>query len=127
MNKTILVVEDEPDLLEIIQELLTMEGFTVLSASSVPSALEIWEKKSAEIDLVLTDVTLPDGTTGVALAEKLRVAHRFLKIIYTSGHSADTVVMRYALPEGATFLQKPFHPNVLVETVKRIFELVEPV
>lgn len=116
--KTILVVEDEPDLLEIMQEFLTMAGFTVLSASSVPAALEIWEKKSAEITLVLTDVTLPDGTTGVALAEKFRVSNPALKIIYTSGHSADTVAMRYALPESARFLQKPFHPSVLVETVE---------
>lgn len=119
MNKTILVVEDEPDLLEIIQEFLMMAGFTVLAASSAPSALELWDKKSAEIDLVLTDITLPDGTTGVALAEKFRVASPDLKIIYTSGHSADTIAMRYALPDSARFLQKPFQLNVLVATVEK--------
>jgi len=118
-NKTILIVEDEPDLLDIIQELLIMGGFTVLCATSAAAAMEIWEKKSSEIDLVLTDITLPDGTTGVALGEKLRVANRFLRIIYTSGHCADTVAMRYSLPAGASFLQKPFHPKVLVDTVQQ--------
>lgn len=122
MNKTILVVEDEPDLLDIIQELLIMGGFNVLSADSAASALEIWEKKSSEIDLVLTDITLPDGTTGVALGEKLRVVSPALRIIYTSGHCPDTVAMRYAMPPGASFLQKPFHPKILVETVQKCLD-----
>lgn len=119
MKKTILVVEDEPDLLEIFQELLIMGGFTVLTALSAPSALRIWEEKSVDIDLVLTDITLPDGTTGVALGEKFRVANPALRIVYTSGHCADTVAMRYAMPDGASFLQKPFHPTALVATVEK--------
>ena len=119
MSKTILVVEDEPDLLEIVEELLMMGGFKVLRASSAASALQVWEQKSAEIDLVLTDITLPDGTTGVVLGDKLRIANQFLRIIYTSGHCAETAAMRYALPAGANFLQKPFHPKVLLETVRK--------
>ncbi|MEO6036177.1 MAG: response regulator [Verrucomicrobiota bacterium] len=118
MKKTILVVEDEPDLLEIMQDFLAMAGLSVLVAKSGPSAMEIWKKKSAEIDLVLTDVTLPDGTTGVALGEKLCAANPALKIIYTSGHSAEMVARLYTLPEGARFLQKPFPPSVLVDTVQ---------
>ena len=119
LNKTILVVEDEPDLLDLIHELLDMEGYTVLDAGSASAAFEIWEKNSDLIDLLLTDLTLPEGTTGVELAGKLHAKKPSLKVIFTSGHTADMVSKKYPLPSSASFLQKPFYPNALAQTVLR--------
>ncbi len=121
LNKTILVVEDEPDLLDLIQELLMMDGYTVLNAASGASALEVWKKNSHEINLLLTDLTLPAGLTGAALASKLCKEKPSLKVIFTSGHTAEMVAQKYPLPPRANFLQKPFDPALLAQTVRDSF------
>lgn len=119
-NKTILVVDDEPDLLDLLREVLEMHGHTVLSAGSGREALALWEKNSGQIDLLLTDLTLPTGMTGVALAENLRSQKPGLKIIYTSGHDRMFVTEKYSLPPDANFLKKPFNPDALVQVVQNI-------
>ncbi len=119
MNKTIFVVEDETDLLDLIREILLMESYTVLTASSSNEAAEVWEKNSGTIDLLLTDLSLPGGMTGAALAEKLRGQKPLLKVVYSSGHPSDMLDTKFVLPLGANFLQKPFHPAALAETIEK--------
>src|SRR6476620_1510825 len=105
-NKVILVVDDEPDLLDLLREVLEINGHTVMGAGSGREALEIWEKKIDQIDLLLTDLTLPAGMSGVALAEKLQTHKPGLKVIYTGGHDRTIVAEKYSLPPDANFLKK---------------------
>jgi len=118
LKKTIFVVEDEPDLLDLISELLSMEGHTVLRASYAEEAFEVWQKNSDNIDLLLTDLTLPKGISGVMLAEKFQAEKPSLKILYSSGHNAEVVKSKFGLPEDINFLQKPFQPNSLGRAVQ---------
>jgi DNA-binding NtrC family response regulator len=117
-NKIILVVDDEPDLLDLLREVLEMHGHVVLGAGSGGEALEAWEKNSTQIELLVTDVTLPQGMTGVMLAEKFQAHKPGLKIMYTSGHERERVAEKYALPSDATFLKKPFNPDTLANAVQ---------
>jgi two-component system, cell cycle sensor histidine kinase and response regulator CckA len=117
-NQTILLVDDEPDLLDLLREVLEMSGNTVLSAASGMEALQVWEKNSAQITLLVADLTLPSGTTGVELAKKLQALKPELKVIYTSGHDRATVTEKYSLPPEAMFLKKPFNPDTLTRAVE---------
>lgn len=118
MNQTILVVEDDPELLDLLRELLQLKNYTVLSAVSGADAMKVWEKNFEQIDLVLTDLTLPDGMTGVALAAKILARKPDSKVIYSSGYAADAAVTKYSIPKGSSFLQKPFLPEVLWKMVE---------
>jgi len=119
-EKIVLIVEDEPDLLDLLREVLEMNGYTVLGAGSGRDALAVWENNPAKMDLIITDLTLPHGMTGVALAEKLQTQKPDLKIIYTSGHDRTMVAEKYSMPAAANFLKKPFNPNDLVQLVQAV-------
>lgn len=118
LNKTILVVEDDADLLDLLRELLQMQGYTVLNAGSGREALQVWETNANSIDLLLTDLTLPDGVSGVALAVDLKGRKADLKVIYSSGYSLDVAEQKYGLPPNFSFLQKPFQPEALWNLVE---------
>jgi DNA-binding NtrC family response regulator len=120
MKKNIFVVEDDPDLLELISELLAMEGYTVISARSAEQANEVWKSNSEKIDLLLADLTLPGNSSGVTLAEKFGAEKPSLKIIFSSGHALEIARRNYALPAGVNFLQKPFEPNGFWEKIRSV-------
>jgi len=67
---------------------------------------------------LLTDIIMPDGMTGRELAETLQAEKPDLKVIFTSGYSADVVGGDFPLREGANFLQKPYHPYTLAQTMR---------
>ena len=75
-----------------------------------------------QIDLLLTDMVLPDGLTGRQLAEKLLAEKPGLKILYTSGHSADLLSEGFALRAGISFLQKPYRPPTLLQTMRECLD-----
>jgi two-component system cell cycle sensor histidine kinase/response regulator CckA len=117
-TETILVVEDEPALRELVRVILQRYGYTVLEAASGVHALNVWKQHADEIDLLLTDMMMPDGIMGKELAEKLRADKPGLKVIYTSGYSVDAVGQHFMLREGVNFLQKPYHPPTLAQAVR---------
>ena len=86
---TILVVEDELAVRTILARTLCRFGYTVLEAGGGREAMELWKARRAEIDLLLTDMVMPGGMTGLSLAEKLRSEKPSLKVIVTSGYSGD--------------------------------------
>jgi CheY-like chemotaxis protein len=110
---TILLVEDEPSLRLIVQHSLKRCGYTVLSATSGVTALEVWKQHAASIDLLLTDMVMPDGMTGRQLSARLTSERPELKVIYTSGYSPDVMGPGATFREGFDFLQKPFDINSL--------------
>ncbi len=117
-NEVILVVEDEQPVRLLVGNLLQRCGYTVLLAVSGVAALDVWKKHKDEIQLLFTDMVMPDGMMGRELAEKLQGEKPRLKVIYTSGYSANVVGKGPSLVEGVNFLQKPYHPHKLAQTVR---------
>jgi len=117
-SETILVVEDETPLRELVQFILKGQGYNVLTASSGVAALKVWEQHKTSIDLLLTDLVMPEGMTGNELGERLVKDDPELKVIFTSGYSADTVGKDFVLRDGINFLQKPYHPDKLAQAVR---------
>src|SRR5438445_6166726 len=85
----LLLVEDEPSVRMITRALLEQYGYHVLEASNGVEALEIWEKQRSSIGLLVTDLVMPAGVSGQQLAGRLKELHPGLKIIFTSGYSAE--------------------------------------
>ncbi|MFN7140569.1 MAG: response regulator [Limisphaerales bacterium] len=119
-DETILVVEDEPALRELVADILKSYGYRVFEASCGPEALCIWEKHHGEIDLLLTDMVMPEGISGRELAIKLLEHNPRLKVIYTSGYSPGMAGQDIALLEGFNFLPKPYRPLRLAQLVREI-------
>ena len=117
-NETILLVEDEAALLFVTKKGLTMSGYRVLTAVNGEEALELWRQNQDVIDLVLTDMRMPKGMSGLELAEKLWETKPLLKVIIMSGYSAEILKDNSAVKPGYTFLAKPFAFKVLAETIR---------
>ena len=120
-NETILVVEDEPLLRELARIILKDYQYQVLEAGNGVEALKVWEEHQGNIDLLLTDMVMPEGMTGRELAEELKKRKPGLKVIYTSGYSADVMGGELSLDE-TRFLQKPYAPPLLASTVRECLD-----
>jgi CheY-like chemotaxis protein len=101
---------------------LERKGYRVLTAASGTDALQRWEQQKGDFQLLLTDMVLPGGISGRELASRLQAQKPELKIIYTSGYSLELVGGDYALREGLNYLQKPFYPHVLAQTVRQCLD-----
>jgi PAS domain S-box-containing protein len=121
-NETILLVEDEVPVCELVSRLLAKYGYRVLSANDAAEAVEVWQNNKSEIALLLTDLVMPNHMNGRELAEKLWAEQPELKVIFTSGYSADIVGKDFKLEPELNFLQKPYHPQVLAMTVRRCLD-----
>ena len=117
-RETILIVEDEPALRLLMRSTLRRLGYTILEAASGPKALEVWAEHRSRIQLVLTDMVMPDGMAGRELAQRLLQDQPDLKIIYTSGYSAEIAARGFPLTEGVNFLSKPFIPARLAQIIR---------
>ena len=117
-DETILVVEDEPALRELVQEILERKGYRVLEAATGLQALKIWDQRKDDIDLILTDMMMPEGVSGRDLAERALHDRPEMRVIYTSGYSLDVVSPDFSIKEGTNFLQKPYDPEMLAQIVR---------
>jgi len=116
-NETILLVEDEASLRTLIQTILSNLGYRIVEASNGPEALVVWERHRGEVHLLLTDMVMPEGMSGMDLAKRLRVEAPELKVLYASGYSPELAGL-CAAREGIDFLSKPFAPLKLAQTVR---------
>jgi signal transduction histidine kinase/DNA-binding response OmpR family regulator len=121
-NETILLVEDEAALLFVTTRSLSMLGYRILSATNSHEALDLWERHRNEIDLVITDMKMPKGMSGLELADKLHEMKPSLKIIIMSGYSMELVRDGAGANSGYVFLSKPFAIKTLSETVRRCLD-----
>jgi len=119
-GETILVVEDEPEVRHMLTEFLSRQGYRVLDASNGPQALEIWATEGAGIALVLTDMVMPGGVTGLELVGRLRADRPDIKIIITSGYTQELVPAAQLSEQGLEFLQKPWKPSALAATIREM-------
>ena len=116
-NITILVVEDEEMLREFVGQALSAVGYRVLTAVNGREALKVWSEHRDEIDLLLTDVVMPDSMSGRQLAHTLIVDKPDLKVIFTSGYSAELLGEDFEQEKEYGFLAKPYLPERLASTV----------
>ena len=117
-SETILIVEDEPILREMTRDILETCGYQILEASSGREALAVWKRRTEQIDLLLTDMVMPEGVSGVDLAEQLLAGQPDLKIIFTSGYTANEINPALLVRTRASFLQKPYAHNILAKAVR---------
>ena len=121
-NETILLVEDEKPVRELVSRILQKYGYKILPAGSGAEAIESWSRHKDEIALLFTDLVMPDNMNGRELAEKLWAERPGLKVIFTSGYSADIVGKDFKLEPELNYLQKPYPPQVLALAVRRCLD-----
>ncbi|MDB6115531.1 MAG: hypothetical protein JWQ83_2226 [Lacunisphaera sp.] len=118
-HETIFLVEDDPSVRAMTEASLRGLGYQVICAPSGRAALQLWQAHRHEIDLLVTDLVMPGGVDGAALALILRTDNPKLPVLYTSGysesHSGDGLVFR----EGHNYLPKPFGLPSLARTVRK--------
>jgi two-component system, cell cycle sensor histidine kinase and response regulator CckA len=117
-SETILVVEDEQLVRELVGNLLHGYGYRILEAASGAQALEVWREHKDSIALVVTDVVMPGTFNGRELAEMLWAERPGLKVVLTSGYSADVAGREWVVGHGLNYLQKPYHPRSLALAVR---------
>ncbi len=121
-HETILLVEDEEDLRELIHDLLISWGYQVLEASSGEEALSIMDRHDTQIDLVMTDIIMPGQVDGVEMAYEMTQKHPETRFLFTSGYVKTEVVKKDTEQLTAMFLQKPFSATGLGQTIRAIIE-----
>ena len=120
-SETILLVEDEDGVREFAARSLQELGYTVLKASGGSAAVELMVSRREKIDLLVTDVVMPE-LNGRQLAEILLKSIPELKIIFVSGYTDDSIVRHGVLQANVAFLQKPFTPNSLACKVREVLD-----
>ncbi|MBN2506505.1 MAG: PAS domain S-box protein [Verrucomicrobia bacterium] len=117
-TETILLVEDDPAVRNLVQQILTRYGYTVLLAASGAEALELWNAQHPRLDLLLTDVVMPGGLSGRQLAARLRDLKPGLKVIFTSGYSPEVAGATDPKDASVQFIPKPYLPHNLARVVR---------
>jgi len=126
-DETILVVEDEPVLRDLAQVILEECGYRVLTANSGPEALEVWASKGGAIDLLLTDMVMPNGLSGVDLAERFIGRKPTLRVVFTSGYTMDEMSTSFLKKHNdARYLQKPYNRDILARVVRETLDQSSP-
>jgi two-component system cell cycle sensor histidine kinase/response regulator CckA len=120
-HETILVVEDEPAILDMTKTMLERLGYTVLTASTPGEAIRLAGAYTGVIHLLMTDVVMPE-MNGRDLAKNLLTSFPALKRLFMSGYTADVIAHQGVLDEGVHFIQKPFSKKDLAARVSEALE-----
>ena len=120
-NETILLVEDEDGVRNLVHLTLDEMGYTVLEANAPNLAIDLVKKSHTPIDLLLTDVVMPH-MSGRELAETLSPLYPQMKVLYMSGYLDDAVMRHGLLTAQVGFLSKPFTRSILVAKVREVLD-----
>ncbi len=119
VKKTVVVVDDDPMMLDVLSRILQRENFDLLMASGGPEIIEKLKEHSGEVDLLVTDYAMPD-MQGRELAERVRERFPAVKVLYQTGFSDMLFENRMELEDGAAFLEKPFTARGLREAARLV-------
>ncbi len=120
-HETILLVEDEPMILDITTKMLEHQGYTVQAAGTPGEAIRLAREHAGEIHLLMTDVVMPE-MNGRDLAKNLLSLYPNLKRLFMSGYTADVIAHHGVLDEGVQFIQKPFSVQALAVKVREVLD-----
>jgi two-component system cell cycle sensor histidine kinase/response regulator CckA len=113
----VLVIDDEPFILEYVRKVLHEEGYGTFLAEDAGRGLALFEGHRAEIDLVLTDIVMPDSVDGLELADRIRRIDTSVPILFITGAVAENDARTVQLKKKGHLLRKPFFPNQLLQFV----------
>ena len=116
-----LVAEDEAPVRAVARHALERYGYRVLEAASAEAALDVAQRYSGPIHVLLTDVIMP-GMSGRDLAARLATLRPETRVIYMSGYTDDAITRHGVLEPGFVFVQKPFTPDALARTVRDVLD-----
>ena len=125
-GECILLVEDEKFVRELGVRALTSKGYRILAAANGQAALALWAAHRGEIKLLLTDLIMPGGLSGLQLAQRLRAEKPDLPVIYSSGYNRETAGRELALDEHGHYLAKPFEVEELYRKVREALDAGPP-
>jgi two-component system, cell cycle sensor histidine kinase and response regulator CckA len=120
-SETILLVEDEAAVRRLGCRILERKGYRVLEADSGPAAIRMFERMAPVITLLVTDVVMP-GMSGSELARRLRSMKPSLRVLFTSGYTADAIEQQGGFETGTALLEKPFTPDALAQKVRDVLD-----
>ena len=120
-SETIIVVEDDPDILHLAQVTLERWGYSVFTANSAQEALRLAEKQVKDIHLVITDVVMPE-MNGRELAASILSISPQIKILFMSGYTENGIVHQSILEDQVEFIQKPYSPVTLARKVREVLD-----
>jgi signal transduction histidine kinase/CheY-like chemotaxis protein len=120
-GEVVLVIDDEPTVRMLISEVLEEHGYSVVEASDGPSGMRILQS-AARIDLLITDVGLPNGMNGRQIADAAREARPGLKVLFITGYAENAVVGNGHLDKGMQVIAKPFEMDVLAKKINEIVQ-----
>ena len=123
-TETLLIVENEPAIRNLLQVALRRNGYTVLAAESGREALELVRNHADAIHLLITDVVMPD-MDGPELVRQLSTIRPDTRTLFMSGYMDDTLGERGILSTNANFIQKPFSPRTIAQKVRDILDGVQ--
>jgi PAS domain S-box-containing protein len=121
-TETILLVEDEPSILRMTRMMLERKGYTVLTAASPSEAVEKAKNHSGSIDLLMTDVVMPE-MNGRDLAEEITSLYPGIRLLFMSGYTSNVIAHHGILDEGVAFIQKPFSMADMAEKVRKVLDM----
>jgi two-component system cell cycle sensor histidine kinase/response regulator CckA len=117
----VLVVDDEPDILRLLQSILTEEGYEVIATKGSDSAIKAFGRLARRPDLLLVDVVMP-GMSGPMLVDHLRQTEPNLNVLFMSGYDDRHVVQRYVVDKGFRLISKPFTAKSLRLAIDEIIK-----
>ena len=120
-SETVLLVEDEESVRELVRETLKTRGYRVIEASDGIAGMRVSEEYQGNIEILITDVVMP-GMSGRELAKRVAAARPNIRVLYLSGYTEDAIIHEGALEPGTGFLQKPFTLQVLARKVRKVLQ-----
>ena len=122
-NKTVMIVDDEPEIRKLVGAMVAQFGYHVLTADSGEHAVTLFRKHHQPVELLITDVVAP-GMSGPMLADRLTALQPDLKVLYISGYDNTHVVKKYVVEKGHALLSKPFTLDMLREKMNALLQPV---
>lgn len=122
-TETVLVIENDQSVREVITDVLALHGYRVLEAADGDEALRLSERHPDDIHLLIVDVVMP-GMTGEALVRRIAATRPGVRTLYVSGYTDDLVRQHGVIAAGRDFLQKPFTVDSLARKVREVLDAV---
>lgn len=120
-EETVLVVEDQHEVRQLIIETLKMYGYNVLDSPNGGKALVLCQRYKSKIDLIISDIVMPQ-MSGKELIDKLLLSHPNMKVVFISGYSENSFSKKNSLDLGMIFIQKPFTPLDLLRKIRQLLD-----
>jgi CheY-like chemotaxis protein len=124
-GETVLIVDDDPAVLQVASKVLRRGGYRALEARGGPEALRVVEQVEGKIDLLLTDIVMPD-MNGRALSETLSARYPHVRVLFMSGYTEDEVILKGVRIAEVNFISKPFTIDGLRAKVREVLDLDPP-